>query len=119
MPGCLTKGDLDIVVRVPSEAFGTADETLAARFARNSGSKRTDTFSAFEDEAVTPHLGVQLVVAGGEDDYFHLFVDALRKDPQLIDRYNALKRRLDGEPMEIYRAMKGSFIEKALGRLSR
>lgn len=114
--GCLTKGDLDIVGRVAAEDFVAADAALATRFARNVGSKRTETFSSFEDDATSPHLGIQLTVAGGADDYFHLFADALGRDPELVARYNALKRRFDGKPMDVYRAAKSAFIRDVLGR---
>lgn len=70
VPGCLTKGDLDVVVRVEADAFVEADRALSVRFPRNDGSKRTDSFSAFEDSGVVPHLGIQLTVVGGADDYF-------------------------------------------------
>lgn len=112
--GCLTKGDLDILVRVPVRVFGAADDALAGRFARNVGSDRTETFSAFEDAATSPHLGIQLIVAGSEGDDFHIFVDALRRDPELVARYNALKCQFDGKPMDAYRAAKSAFIMDAL-----
>jgi GrpB-like predicted nucleotidyltransferase (UPF0157 family) len=112
--GCRTKGDLDILVRVPAAVFGGADEVLAGRFARNVGSDRTETFSAFEDASTSPHLGIQLIVAGSEGDDFHIFVDALRRDPQLVARYNALKCQFDGQPMDVYRAAKSAFIRDAL-----
>ncbi len=114
IPGCLTKGDLDIVVRVAAEDFAAADEALARRFARNTGSKRTDGFSSFEDATTWPHLGLQLTVVGGGDDYFHLFAEALMRDPDLVAQYNALKRQCDGMPMDTYRATKGDFIETVL-----
>src|SRR5688572_16960802 len=98
VPGCVTKGDLDIVVRVAAEDFPTTDQALAGRFSRNVGSKRTASFSSFEDGHVSPHLGIQLTVAGGEDDNFHLFVEALRRDRKLVAQYNALKREFDGQP---------------------
>ncbi|WP_072394683.1 GrpB family protein [Hyphomicrobium sp. CS1GBMeth3] len=116
--GCLTKGDLDIVVRVAPEHFAVAERVLAEGFARNTGSKRTDTFAAFEDPQTEPHLGIQLTVAGGEDDYFHLFVEALQRDPALVARYNALKLQHAGAPMDAYRAAKSAFIEEILVRLS-
>jgi hypothetical protein len=50
---------------------------LTARFARNDGSIRTDSFSAFEDASADPHLGIQLTAIGGPHDFFHLFVDGL------------------------------------------
>lgn len=114
VPGCLTKGDLDIVVRVKREDFEAAEAALAARFARNSGSIQTEAFAAFEDEACTPHLGIQLTVKGGELDIFHRFVAALRADPALVSRYNALKIAHDGQPMDDYRAAKDAFVTNVL-----
>jgi GrpB-like predicted nucleotidyltransferase (UPF0157 family) len=114
VPGCLTKGDLDIVVRVEAADFLAADAAIAAHFARNTGSTRTDTFSAFEDGGTTPHLGVQLVVVGAPEDCFHTFAEVLRCDPDLLARYNDLKRQYDGHPMEVYRAAKDDFIAGAL-----
>ncbi|HRN84451.1 MAG TPA: GrpB family protein [Hyphomicrobium sp.] len=114
--GCLTKGDLDVVVRVEGVTFAESDRVLSERFARNAGSKRTDSFSAFEDGEAVPHLGVQLTVKGGPDDYFHSLTDALNRDPALVDAYNALKRRFVGQPMESYRDAKSAFIRDVLAR---
>ncbi len=114
VPGCLTKGDLDIVVRVEREDFATAEAALAARFARNPGSIRTDEFAAFEDKAATPHLGIHLTVKGAALDVFHRFAAALRADPALVKRYNALKRAYDGQPMDRYRAAKDAFVADVL-----
>ncbi|WP_264073582.1 GrpB family protein [Rhodopseudomonas palustris] len=114
VPGCLTKGDLDIVVRVERKDFHATEAALAARYARNSGSVRTNEFAAFEDDACTPHLGIQLTVKGGEFDVFHQFAAALRADPALVERYNELKRAHDGQPMDRYRAAKDAFVTDAL-----
>jgi GrpB-like predicted nucleotidyltransferase (UPF0157 family) len=114
VPGCLTKGDLDIVVRVAAEDFDNADAALAARFERNYGSTRTNTFSAFENVSNNPHLGVQLTVIGGEFDLFHQFVEVLQQSPALVREYNALKRTHDGGDMTVYRKAKGAFVEKVL-----
>ena len=112
--GCLTKGDLDIVVRVPAEDFADAERILTARYARNSGSSWTDTFASFEDPGTAPHLGIQLAVVGGPEDFFHLFSDALSNNPWLLADYNALKCAFDGKPMDDYRAAKGAFVTKVL-----
>jgi len=58
VPGCLTKGDLDIVVRVDRVDFAFSEALLAKRFSRNEGSIRTDEFAAFEDPDRCPNLGV-------------------------------------------------------------
>ena len=114
VPGCLTKGDLDIVVRVSAKDFLAADAVLASRFARNSGSIRTETFSAFEDPSSQPHLGIQLAVIDGPFDDFHRFTEMLRKSPRLVEEYNALKRAHDGKVMAEYRVAKAAFVERVL-----
>jgi GrpB-like predicted nucleotidyltransferase (UPF0157 family) len=114
VPGCLTKGDLDIVVRVSEADFAAADQVLAAIFLRNEGSIRTEMFSAFEDASGDPHLGIQLVVTEGPFDVFHLFVEALERSPALLEEYNALKRRHEGADMARYRQAKDAFVERVL-----
>ena len=112
--GCLTKGDLDIVVRVEATDFPAADAALAAHFARNTGSMLSDTFSSFESTSTAPHLGIQLTAIGAPNDFFHTFAEALTGDPDLLARYNALKCAFDGHPMEAYRTAKSAFIERVL-----
>lgn len=114
IPGCLTKGDLDIVVRVEQADFAAVEALLASLFCRNEGSTRTDEFAAFEDASRTPHLGVQLTAKDGTFDLFHLFADVLRADPELVRRYNALKLAHLGQPMTLYRAAKNAFITEVL-----
>ena len=114
IPGCLTKGDLDIVVRVPAESFAETDLMLASKFNRNAGSARIATFSAFEDTSRDPQLGIQLTAIDGPFDFFHHFVRALANSPQLLKEYNALKRAHNGRDASAYRAAKAQFIERVL-----
>jgi GrpB-like predicted nucleotidyltransferase (UPF0157 family) len=114
VPGCLTKGDLDIAVRVDRADFPAAQALLMERLSRNVGSTRTDEFAAFEDAHCSPHLGVQLTVKGGAFDIFHHFVEALRADPVLVRRYNDLKQRFRDGPMADYRAAKDAFVGEVL-----
>lgn len=114
IPGCLTKGDLDIVIRVGQSEFDRTDGILASRFTRNAGSVRTQEFSAFEDLGRALHVGIQLVARDGSFDFFHRFVDALRANPELVRRYNALKLAFDGKSMVDYRKAKDTFIAEAL-----
>lgn len=117
--GCLTKGDLDLVVRCEQPDFEQADKILAERFDRNSGSVRTATFSAFEHHGTAPEMGVQLTTKGGDLDVFHLFASALRRDPDLVTRYNALKRSYEGRPMDDYRTAKSAFVSSVLNKGSK
>lgn len=112
VPGSLTKGDLDVLVRVSRGDFQEADRALAEMYRRNVGSIRTDTFSAFMDESTSPELGVQLVVGGSELDTFVQWVRRLESDSALRAAYDALKARYHSKPMSEYRDAKSAFIAR-------
>jgi GrpB-like predicted nucleotidyltransferase (UPF0157 family) len=113
--GSLTKGDLDVLVRVSQDSFPEADRALAKMFNRNEGSDRTDSFSAFMDWSVSPDLGVQLVVEGSEHDNFATWVDMLRSNDDLRAAYDDLKAKFHGKDMRAYRAAKDEFFSRILG----
>lgn len=115
VPGSWTKGDLDVCVRVSMEQFSGADDVLAGNFARNVGSTHTSTYSSFKDDSAEPQLGIQLVVAGGPEDFFLRLRDRLRTDGALVERLNTLRLRHEGGDMASYRDEKGEFYEIVLG----
>jgi GrpB-like predicted nucleotidyltransferase (UPF0157 family) len=102
VPGALTKGDLDLLVRVEGRHFPEAVALLTSAFAINQPEVWSETFASFSEEpAGEIAVGVQLVVAESEDD--RLFVEwreRLTSEPELLERYNQLK---------------GAFIEAELG----
>lgn len=118
VPGCLTKGDLDICIRTDPQDFDEAERQLARSFERNRGSVRSDAFAAFMDDERIPPLGVQLVAKGSELDFFVRFRDRLREDANLLSSYNDLKRRYEGRDMEEYRSAKADFISGAVSKKS-
>lgn len=114
IPGCLTKGDIDICIRTVIEDFDTARQQLSAHFQWNSGSVTTPEFISFHDDSARPPLGIQLVVRGSELDIFVLFRDKLRADPSLVDRYNSLKQYWHGKSTEGYRSEKAIFAAEVI-----
>ncbi len=78
VPGALTKGDLDLLVAVPAEAFVEAVTALRSRFAVHQPEVWSDTFASFEQRpSGEVPLGVQLVVAGSEDEsVFLTFIES-------------------------------------------
>jgi len=114
IPGCVTKGDVDLVVRVELASFEDARAVLDNHFEKNIGSPRENHFSSFVDETGTFPLGIQLVVRGSEFDSFQRFSDLLRHSEELRASYNALKRSFVGSDMDTYRKAKTQFIERTL-----
>ncbi len=112
VPSCLTKGDLDVCVRVEQDAFAACDAALERHFERNAESERSESFSAFLDMAA--NIGIQLVTIGSPLDVFATFRDLLLKNPKLLARYNQLKQRYHGKSMTQYRKAKDKFIQSAL-----
>lgn len=93
VPGSLTKGDIDIQVRVPQDAFDEADAKLAGVYRRNTRSIRTSTFSAFEDPDASPPLGVQLTAIGGELDILWKMREVLLRRPDLVAVRPCVRRK--------------------------
>jgi GrpB-like predicted nucleotidyltransferase (UPF0157 family) len=112
--GALTKGDLDVLVRVSETDFRVAEEVLSGLFAPNEGTARTDFFASFKDESARPLLGIQLVVRGTEWDVFSRFRDLLNGDPRLVEEYNRLKAGFQNRSMNDYRSSKEAFIGRVL-----
>jgi GrpB-like predicted nucleotidyltransferase (UPF0157 family) len=114
VPGALTKGDLDICVRVESARFDEADRLLGERFARNADSEPMTGLSQFCDSIRNVDVGIQLVLRDGEADFFVRWRDMLRESPELRERYDELERRWNGLDRERYRADEARFIGDAL-----
>jgi len=114
VPGMLTKGDLDIVVRVSAEQFANAEAALATSYPRNAANWHSDSFASFSVDDSTPPLGVQLCAIDGPEDTFVRLRDLLRSRPSLVERLNTLKRTWHGRPMDEYRVAKGRFIDDVL-----
>ena len=113
IPSTVTRGDLDIHVRVPPEAFGRAVAALALRYRAYRPEQWTDEFATFEDaRAKTPPVGVALTAIGGEhDERFVRGWQRLATDPRLVDEYNALKSRHVGDAVA-YETAKSAFFSR-------
>jgi GrpB-like predicted nucleotidyltransferase (UPF0157 family) len=114
IPSCLTKGDLDIQVRVTFEQFPIAVQTLEKLFELNEGSVKTDSFRAFKDDSAAPPLGVQLTVINSEFDFFWKIRDVLLQNDKLRKDYDDLKKSYEGKEMDKYREAKSKFFSKVM-----
>jgi GrpB-like predicted nucleotidyltransferase (UPF0157 family) len=111
IPGSLTKGDLDIQVRVPTAAFPAAEAALAAYYPRNTGSSVVPGFAAFELRGPPVDVGIQLTIIDGPCDFFWRFREVLLAREQQRVAYDELKRAHEGGLMDAYRRAKERFFE--------
>lgn len=113
VPGSLTKGDLDIQVRVQVDLFERASLALAQFYEINQGSDCNASFIAFKKGLQIP-LGVQLAVINSPYDLFWQIRDFFLKHPAWNDDYNLLKKSFEGKNMNEYRRAKSAFLEKMM-----
>jgi GrpB-like predicted nucleotidyltransferase (UPF0157 family) len=117
VPGALTKGDLDLLVRVERPAFADAKAKLGSLYAINQPENWNQTFASFMElpKGEVP-VGVQLVVADSADDRMLVsWRDQLLRNSELLDRYNRFKRGQVGADPDAYVEAKAKFIERILG----
>jgi GrpB-like predicted nucleotidyltransferase (UPF0157 family) len=115
IPGALTKGDVDLVVRVSAAEFDAARTVLRGFYAINQPENWTPSFASFKDDHGLPlPFGAQLVVIGSADDVFITIRDRLSRDPAAFAAYNAIKRVHHGGDHARYRAAKTELIERLI-----
>ncbi|MBU0799696.1 MAG: GrpB family protein [Alphaproteobacteria bacterium] len=114
IPGCLTRGNVDVCVIVKPEMFDDVREKLAGTYDVDIDVEAGDDFAAFVDPACRPPLQVQLVVRDSGMDIFVPFRDAMVQDPAIVTAYNVLKKEMVGKPMLEYRSAQDAFITYVL-----
>lgn len=115
IPGCLTKGDIDLLARVEPAEMQSAIAALASRFTPHQTENWSPSFASFAAERDAIPVGVQLVIINSRDDAdFYTFRDRLRASHELVDQYNALKQSWHGRSMAEYREAKERFVRQVL-----
>lgn len=113
IPKAITKGDLDVVVRVPKEEFKKAIGLLKSIYEINQPKNWSDTFASFKDDRnLAIDFGAQLVVTGSKSDDFIKMRDIMIEHPELVAELNKIKMKYDGKSMKDYRKEKANFFQK-------
>lgn len=113
VPTMLTRGDLDIHVRVAADSFPAAVEALRECYRDYRPEMWTDGFAAFVGDGGRLPVGVVLTAAGGEHDVrFTRAWARLSADAALVDELNALKRSGAEAGTAAYEAAKSAFFDR-------
>jgi len=96
LPGLLTKGDIDLHLRVAARAYGDAVARLGRTFPVASAHAWADTLAVFQVPAPRA-VGLAVTPLGSEHDQrFQRTWQALAGSPRLRAEYNALKTATPG-----------------------
>jgi GrpB-like predicted nucleotidyltransferase (UPF0157 family) len=92
IPGAYSRGGIDICVAVPPDAFDEALGVLSeAGYVQRPQADAADRRTALAAPDGAVPLTLQLIESGSRHESLMRFRDALRADPTLLARYNALK----------------------------
>jgi GrpB-like predicted nucleotidyltransferase (UPF0157 family) len=111
LAGALTTGDVDIHVRTDRQSFAVARAVLSELYEPLYLHAWHAEGAFFADPTARPPVEVALTVIGTLDDLHH--GEAWRRlaaEPELLARYNALKREHEGASLEEYQAAKREFF---------
>jgi GrpB-like predicted nucleotidyltransferase (UPF0157 family) len=115
IPGSVTKGDVDLLVRVPEADFAAASEALGGRYAVDQAENWTAAFASFSEADGELPVGIQLVVSGSRvEAAFDTVKRELRARPDLVEQSNELKRRHASGDRDSYGRAKQAFLEDLL-----
>ncbi len=108
VPGALTKGDVDLHLRVAPTDFAATVGVLRGLYRSVHPEIWQDTLATFAVEASLP-TGIAVTPIGSEHDVrFRRSWELLRADPRLLARYNAMKQGGD------YEDRKSAFFDSIL-----
>jgi GrpB protein len=111
VPGALTKGDIDLHLRVAPADFGTTVAALRTIYAVAHPEIWQSTLATFTVEAELP-TGLAVTPAGSEHDLrFRRTWELLAADRELLAEYNAVKLSGGGD----YETRKSAFFDRLLG----
>jgi GrpB-like predicted nucleotidyltransferase (UPF0157 family) len=115
IPGAVTKGDVDLVVRVTSTQFPVVVRSLGTLFDKKQAENWTDEFASFgDDDSFELPLGIQVVVRGSKVDFFLDLRDYLLAHDDAREEYDRIKIEHARRAADDYREAKSAFLERIL-----
>ncbi|MBP7831593.1 MAG: GrpB family protein [Candidatus Pacebacteria bacterium] len=112
IPGAITKGDLDIQIRIRLEDMEAAITALDTIFERKHEELWNKNFAIFVDRKVEPSTDIMISVIDSAYDTFFRVRDLLIADAGLLEKYNELKKKYAAEPYAIFSKHKRAFFDE-------
>jgi GrpB-like predicted nucleotidyltransferase (UPF0157 family) len=119
MPDGVTKGDIDLNIRVPADRFDETVDVLRGRFDIAQPHNWTSTYASFSDPSRALPVGLQVTVIGSADDFLVPLRDLMRADAQLRQDYDRVKRDAAALGPDGYWAAKNAFLEPIVAQIAR
>jgi len=112
IPNSLTKGDLDIQVRVKKEDFTKTVKELLKLYKKDTENRCTKTYVSFKKCNGEILIGIQVTVINSKEDDFSKLRDILLSNPKYQKEFDSLKKKYNGKTMSEYRRVKTKFFNR-------
>jgi GrpB-like predicted nucleotidyltransferase (UPF0157 family) len=113
--GAVTKGDVDVLLRVTRERFPAIVELLTRHFQIKQPANWSSEFASFgDDDRYALSVGIQVVVIDTTEDAFLFLRDYLLGNPDALEQYNRLKVAAAPAGSEAYWKAKDAFLSGLL-----
>jgi len=112
IPNSLTKGDLDIQVRVKKEDFTKTVKELLKLYKKDTENRCTKTYVSFKKYNGEILIGIQVTVINSKEDDFSKLRDILLSNPKYQKELDSLKKKYNGKTMSEYRRVKAKFFNR-------
>lgn len=117
LPSGVTKGDVDVNVRLPVDRFDEAVETLRRNYTVAQPQNWTATYASFVDESKALPLGIQVTVIGSSDDFLVGLRDLMASTSELRGHYDDVKRKAATLGRDRYWRAKDAFLHDVVARI--
>ena len=112
--GGLSRGDVDIQIRVEPAGYAEALAAIAPHYVVNPDGYTSEDAASFKDDDLDPPVGLILTAMDGSGDHLWRFRDALVARPDLAAEYSSIKARHHDGSLKAYRADKHLFVRKVI-----
>jgi GrpB-like predicted nucleotidyltransferase (UPF0157 family) len=115
-PDGVTKGDVDVNIRVSPGDFQRVIDRLRSTLPIAQPDNWTSTYASFSDASRALPVGVQVTVIGSPDDFLVPLRDLMTRDAELRSEYDRVKRNAAELGPDGYWTAKNAFLTKVLAR---
>jgi GrpB-like predicted nucleotidyltransferase (UPF0157 family) len=114
LPDGLTKGDVDVNLRVTPEQFDHVISTLSWHLDIAQPHNWTAACASFSDDRRALPVGVQVTVTGSDADFLVTLRDRLAGDARLRQDYSLIKQQNATAGADAYWSAKNDFLRQIL-----
>jgi GrpB-like predicted nucleotidyltransferase (UPF0157 family) len=110
LPTGLTKGDVDVNIRIGPDGFARAVDVFRRHYEPAQEHNWTPTYASFKADSYPLPLGIQVTVIGSPDDFLLALRDTMLTRPAVLDEYSECKRRAAALGPDAYWDAKDRFL---------